>query len=468
MLKKKVRTFIKKNTNPLRLYINRCVLIRQKKKELAREKYIINLSMIKKTFQNQRNKRINQIIKKKITIFKKLLSLLQNKEKINQKVIKKLKKNNNKWKGEYLSLYKINSIHCYHYLHMYVKSFQIQVYKTSNITRHYALIEKPREIKNNIKEIKKFLNLYKDEASREQTHKKYVALLKYNNQRLIYNYILVLGYHTRDRPIAFEFLGYYARIFLIMETEIRSHLLHFSTYNKNEYIYELAYMYMEYILRCLFILECDELPKTEENIKEFFEYILDVIKEDNYFLHRIGKGIPIIIEDKYIEISEIAYKDLFRAILYRKLRYVLAGKNYEEQFFDCYHKLLPAGPNTHILYQKPKLLEDYLITGEVMTNTIFKEIYLIDLERILENKKFIQKSLAIMGYEFENKEREKDFHSIVADHMINIHMSPYFRMLCAISYKYTLIAKLENKEYINHRYKKNQYIKKNIKNERNY
>jgi len=450
--------------------------IKQKLKELAKKKHIINLSMIKKTFQNKRNIRINQIINRKKTIIKNLIYLMQKKEKISKRVIKKLKKKNNKWKGEYLSLYKINWTHCYHYLQLYVKTYDNQNSTKINIIRQYIKY-RPMGIKIMIKRIKKFLNKYKDEISREQTHNEYIAilkepnnmLLKSNRKRFYYGYPLTSFCDGPETPLDnLEFLGKYAKVFLLYERYIYSSLSKISLYNYNtyEHIYEYSCMNMEYILRCLFIFECDELPKTEENKKEFFENILNVlVQKKNYFLDKIAKQFPIIIEEQCITISEIAYNDLFIALLYRHLRYLLTDKEYEEQFFECYHKLLPPGPNTEILYQKPKIFENYLITDEVMTNTIFKESHLEYLESVLGKKHFIQEIFAIMGSQYVSREKDKDYYSIVAAYLINIHMSPYFRIICAINYKNILIAKEYAGKQVNDYFKKNQYIKK-IRNER--
>jgi len=390
------------------------------------------ISFIRKIFWKKRNNIIQQ--------------KLSEKNRIQKKIIYYLKKNNNQLKNSYLSLYQSNYIHFLHYWSIYehtdIQNLQVTKY-TFDILYNCKI---DRKIGS------QFLKQYSNPENRNKTQAEKLSILLKNSDKYIEsNYFELLGSmpgYAWDTEYL-SFLGHYANILAVMELDTYGRLLTagFGGYTKlNQCIYETRNYIMEYTMRSLFIFECDFNPKRIE----FFVYIIKriIIQAKDWTEWEENKekisSFSLSLGEQKIMLSDITYKDLFVALLYRQLRYFLNGKEYEEQFFECFRQELPPGPNTEILYQKPKLVEDYLILEE---NTEKLEYIKFYSSYFQEAKKIIKEYLATLGTKRLDKEKEHEFYPLIVSHLINIHTAPGFQKLYKKNY-WMLKSIMEEKKKI--------------------
>ena len=416
-------------------------------------------ALVFKEFARLTNKR-KKILSFIKTIFwlKKKNFILKEKIRIKKKIFYYLKKNNNKWKYSYLSLFKNNYFHFLHYFRLLEHTnIQNRFYLTLNI---YNDCIECRSIAS------QFLKQYSNPKNRKKTQaEKLSILIKNTDSFIIGKYVKLfegmLDYAAWDP----EYLGHYANIFAVMELDTHDLLLTpgFGGYTElNQCTYEILDYIMEYIIRSLLIFECDPKPDTRGFFEFLFKRILiqaDEWAEVDTDRKENDEPIPsfsLFLGEQSIIFTDVTYKDLFVALLYRRLRYFLHGKEYEEQFFKLYQKALPPGPNTEIFYQKPKLLIDYLVIEDNKKKMEYIEFYSSYYQ---ESKKIIKEYLDTLGTVRLEKEKEREYYPLIVSHLTNIHTAPSFQKL----YKKKLFLlksfQEEKKKKLLKYYSKNTYIK---------
>jgi len=353
----------------------------------------------------------------------------------------------------------------------------------------YAKIFRPTNICYQLRKItvnrsKKFRKQYQNKKSIEQTQQRYLTILNQFNCHLINEggYLELVGslgifdYNAEKFPL----FGRYALVFLDLSLDTYSRI-NFSPYEGEEkdylydireYIYDIRDLLMEYVLRCFFIYECDQSSQKKEHQEDFFINIINRIKQQaNVFAGIfceedtekliLASKYPLLIRDRTIMVKDITYKDLFVALLYRHLRYFMEDEEDSNLFFECYHEMLPPGPNSDILYRQPQLKDDYLIIDpSETTQAAYKKKY---LEYFQEEKKIIKEYLDTIGYQPLNDKEEKKYYPIIVSFLIRVHTSPSFSNLYEKNYAKLLQDLEKRKKRLQEYYQKNQYIKKKKK-----